>query len=277
VATEEDLKELLPVLGQVLKQTITGLSEKHERIINFLREWKEKSKTEDVMPWPTAKEIAEGLGVNVNTLRAHDLPHLVRKGYVYVEKDGRVNRYALVKEPAFGIDEGVLEQCAERVKAFLTLHPPDHLISSEGGGKPAPQAVIPPKTGSDQSDQPHDQQMIRPPIQLRLGTDQPVDQFDQFEKPALQGVESRNSTPHPSDQLITGVEGAARQAIPPGRGVMIEEPPLDYSGPVCSDCVHWHALKCGQHPDWIVVTPTARYARNCEYFAPKKEVKGRGG
>ena len=119
--------------------------------------------------------------------------------------------------------------------------------------------------------------MIRPPIQLRLGTDQPVDQFDQFEKPALQGVESRNSTPHPSDQLITGVEGAARQAIPPGRGVMIEEPPLEYSGPICSDCIHWQALKCEKHPDWIVVTPTARYARNCEYFAPKREGVGRGG
>jgi hypothetical protein len=280
VATEEDLKELLPVLAQVLKQTITGLSEKHERIINFLKKWKEESETKPVMPWPTAKEIAEGLGMNVNTLRAHDLPHLVRKGYVYVEKDGRVNRYALVKEPAFGIDEHVLQQCAERVKAFLSSHPPDQMIRSEGAGKPAPQAVIPPKTASDQSDQPRDQQMIRPPIQLRLGTDQPVDQFDQSEKPALQGLESRNSTPLTTDQLITGVEGEAQHPVTPGASPVAKvtgEPPLEYSGPVCNDCIHWHALKCEKHPDWVVVTPTARYPRNCEYFVPKREGVGRGG
>jgi DNA-binding transcriptional regulator YhcF (GntR family) len=276
VATEEDLKELLPVLGQVLKQTITGLSKKHEQIINFLRDWRKKKETEPVLTWPTAKEIAEGLGVNVNTLRAHDLPHLVRKGYVYVEKDGRVNRYALVKEPAFGIDEHVLEQCAERVRVFLSLYPPDQTIRSEGSEKPAQIGVIPGKTGSDQTDQPHDQQMIKPPIQLRLGSDQPDDQFDQFEIPAPQGIESQNSTPHTSDHLITGVEGAARQAIPSGARVM-EEPPLEYSGPVCEDCIHWRALKCGKHPDWIVVTPTARYPRNCEYFVPKREGVGRGG
>jgi hypothetical protein len=130
VATEEDLKELLPVLGQVLKQTITGLSKKYEQIINFLRDWRKK--TEPVLTWPTAREIAEGLRMNANTLRSHDIPYLVRKGYVYVEKDSRVNRYALVKEPAFGIDEHVLEQCAERVRAFLALHPPDQMIGSEG-------------------------------------------------------------------------------------------------------------------------------------------------
>jgi hypothetical protein len=230
VATEEDLKELLPVLGQVLKQTITGLSEKHERIINFLKRWKADSETKPVTPWPTAKEIAEGLGVNVNTLRSHDLPHLVRKGYIFVEKDGRANRYALVREPVFGIDEQVLEQCAERVRAFLSLHPPEQLISSEGGGKPALQAVIPGKTGSDQSAQTADQQMISPPTRLQPRTDQPGDQLDQIEKPAFQGVESRNSTPHPSDQLLTGVEREAQQAIHSERGVMIEEPPLEYSG-----------------------------------------------
>jgi hypothetical protein len=105
-------------------------------------------------------------------------------------------------------------------------------------------------------------------------SDQPNDQTDQSEKQALQAVESRNSTPHPSDQLIRGMEGEAQHPVTPGP---TEEPPLEYSGPVCSDCVHWHALKCEKHPDWIVVTPTARYPRNCEYFVPKGEVAGRGG
>jgi len=50
----------------------------------------------------------------------------------------------------------------------------------------------------------------------------------------------------------------------------IEEPTVEYHGPICEECVHWAALKCAMHPDWIVVTPTARYARNCEYFASKE-------
>jgi DNA-binding transcriptional ArsR family regulator len=124
VATEEDLKELLPVLGQVLKQTITGLSEKHERIINFLRKWKEDSETKPVMPWPTAKEIAEGLGMNPNTLRNHDLPHLVRKGYVYVEKDGRVNRYAqprklLLEFEVHRLPRGEVHHLYRQLRAFV--------------------------------------------------------------------------------------------------------------------------------------------------------------
>jgi len=76
------------------------------------------------------------------------------------------------------------------------------------------------------------------------------------------------------------VEGVARQAISPGASPVAKvtgEPPLEYSEPICEECIHWAALKCTKHPDWIVVTPTARYARNCEYFAPKKEVKGCGG
>lgn len=258
VATEEDLRELLPVLGQVLKQTITGLSQKHERIINFLRKWKEESETKPVTTWPTAKEIAEGLGMNVNTLRSHDLPHLVRKGYIFVEKDGRANRYALVREPVFGIDGHVLEQCAERVRAFLSLHPPDQMIRSEGSEKPAQIGVIPGKNASDQIDQTADQQMIRSSAQLQLGSDQPVDQFDQFEKQPLQGVESQNSTPHPSDQLLTGVERETQQAIHSERGVMIEEPPLEYSGPVCSDCLNYEPYRC--LVSGLFTTPTARYA-----------------
>jgi hypothetical protein len=38
---------------------------------------------------------------------------------------------------------------------------------------------------------------------------------------------------------------------------------------VCSMCMHWDALKCLKYPDWIVVTPTARYARKCPFYNPR--------
>lgn len=59
-------------------------------------------------------------------------------------------------------------------------------------------------------------------------------------------------------------------------GVEVGEPAVEYTGPICEDCAHWQALKCEKHPDWIVATPTARYARSCEYFAPKRRWLGGG-
>jgi hypothetical protein len=43
---------------------------------------------------------------------------------------------------------------------------------------------------------------------------------------------------------------------------------------VCSMCLFWGALKCLKHPDWIVVTPTARYARTCNFYTPKNDGGG---
>jgi hypothetical protein len=59
-----------------------------------------------------------------------------------------------------------------------------------------------------------------------------------------------------------------------GEGVEVGEPAVEYTGPICEECIHWAALKCAKHPDWIVVTPTARYARSCEYFVAKGEGAG---
>jgi hypothetical protein len=154
---------------------------------------------------------------------------------------------------------GVNQAEHQNLRSLEECREPQRNVSREGG-----------VSYNDRSDQ----QLISLLAQPQPKSDQPFDQNDQCEKQALQAVESRNSTPHPSDQLTTGVERETQHPVTPGP---TEEPPLEYSGPVCSDCVHWHALKCEKHPDWIVVTPTARYPRNCEYFTPKKEVKDRAG
>jgi hypothetical protein len=39
-----------------------------------------------------------------------------------------------------------------------------------------------------------------------------------------------------------------------------------YGDVCCSDCIHWQVLRCLKHPEWVVVTPTARYARKCREF-----------
>jgi hypothetical protein len=66
------------------------------------------------------------------------------------------------------------------------------------------------------------------------------------------------------------MERVARQAITPRRGVMIEEPPLEYSGPVCSDCLSYKPYRC--LVSRLFTTPTARYAgHGCPDFKPLSE------
>jgi hypothetical protein len=71
---------------------------------------------------------------------------------------------------------------------------------------------------------------------------------------------------------VEGVEAEAEgfEGAEEAEEVEAGEPAIEYHGPICEECIHWAALKCAKHPDWIVVTPTARYARKCEYFAPKE-------
>jgi hypothetical protein len=67
-----------------------------------------------------------------------------------------------------------------------------------------------------------------------------------------------------------GAEGAEEEVEAP----RVEEVAAEYTGPICEECIYWAALKCAKHPDWIVVTPTARYARSCEYFVARGEGAG---
>jgi len=263
VATEEDLRELLPVLAQVLKQTVTGLNEKEEKIIQVLRERRERSETEAIDAWPDVKELAELTGINYNTLRSHYLPDLARKGFIYIDKDHRPAKVVLAKEPSFGIEDEIMAQCAERVRAFLSLWS-DHLIKSDGGSIPAQIPLNPPENDFDHLIMGADHQISGQGEPHPF--DQPVDQIDQSEKQASEGLESRNSTPITFDHLIRGMEAPAQVSPPSPQTIE----------PVCGECGSWQALKCLQHPDWIVVTPTAQYARGCPDFQPRAPMQGGG-
>jgi hypothetical protein len=65
-----------------------------------------------------------------------------------------------------------------------------------------------------------------------------------------------------------GVEGGERIVLSQSKTLINGSAPLlqPAESRVCRDCMHWDALRCIKHPDWIVVTPTARYARTCGFF-----------
>jgi len=304
VAEPQELN-LSPFVYEVYKQVIVPLA-------------KEKILDNDPASGPTKMEICRkflevfGRPLQRVILDRDILPALEAAGLISIESHPQDRRLKIVKPVSI---EGLYE--AEETDRNVTSQggvsednspspfkstPPSHVTFLEGGnrlGAPSynttpPSHVTFPPSSEISSPNPRnvtlqggvsyndraDQQLISLLAQPQPRSDQPVGQIGQCEKPAFQAVESRNSTPHPSDQLLTGVERVAQQAIPPEASPVAKvtgEPPLEYSGPICEDCIHWHALKCGKHPDWIVVTPTARYARSCEYFAPKKEVRSRGG
>jgi hypothetical protein len=43
----------------------------------------------------------------------------------------------------------------------------------------------------------------------------------------------------------------------------------DTESRVCSQCIHWDALKCSRHPEWIIVSPHSRDAEECNLYKPK--------
>jgi hypothetical protein len=69
-----------------------------------------------------------------------------------------------------------------------------------------------------------------------------------------------------------GVEGGVgflsrNETLPINKSTLLQPSDgEDVENRVCNQCMHWNALKCDKHPDWIVVTPTARYARTCEFY-----------
>jgi hypothetical protein len=301
VAEPQELN-LSPFVYEVYKQVIVPLA-------------KEKILDNDPASGPTKVEICRkflevfGRPLQRVILDRDILPALEAAGLISVESHPRDRRLKIVKPVAI---EGLYEETDRNVTSQggvsednspppFKSTPPSHVTFLEGGNglgaspyntTPPSHVTFPPSSeisspnprnvtlqgGVSYNDR-SDQLLISLLAQPQPRSDQPNDQTDQSEKQALQAVESRNSTPHPSVQLFTGVEEETRQAVPPEASPVakVTGEPLEYSGPVCSDCIHWHALKCEKHPDWIVVTPTARYPRNCEYFVPKGEVAGRGG
>jgi hypothetical protein len=73
-----------------------------------------------------------------------------------------------------------------------------------------------------------------------------------------------------------GVEGGERIVLSQSKTLINGSAPLlqPAESRVCRDCVYWDALKCLKHQDWLVVTPTARYARTCDFYTPKNNGGG---
>jgi DNA-binding transcriptional regulator YhcF (GntR family) len=252
IVTEEDLREVYPLLEKTIRYSILGISEKEEKILEKLKEWHEESRVSDKGSWPTIRELAEYAGVNYNTLRSHNLPNLERMGYVYRDRDSRPTRVILIREPLFAISQDVIDKCRERVREYLSIsyRSDDQTVSSPNPAlNPEKQLLIERSNASDHHSNP------TPSLGREAST---ID--DHGLDHSINGVvdgRNREKDGYSDDQLIMKI-CIDEQAEHEHRG-----------GIICSMCMHWDALKCLKYPDWIVVTPTARYARKCPFYNPR--------
>ena len=115
IADVNDLKEVLPLFKTSLKQTLTNLSEKEQKVLNVLKEEGDFS---------TYGDLAKITGIPSSTLRHCTIPKLEAKGYVIVNRDGRTHRIERVKdaeEITIAIDEIEAKKMIEETIQSLLL------------------------------------------------------------------------------------------------------------------------------------------------------------
>jgi DNA-binding transcriptional regulator YhcF (GntR family) len=252
IVTEEDLREVYPLLEKTIRYSVLGISEKEEKILEKLKEWHEESRVSDKGSWPTIRELAEYTGINYNTLRSHNLPNLERMGYVYRDRESKPTRVILIREPLFAISQDVIDKCRERVQEYLSIsyRSDDQTVSSPNPAlNPEKWLLIERSNASDHHSNP------TPSLGREAST---IDDYG-LDHSINEVVDGRNREKdgYSDDQLIMGI-------------CIDEQAEHEHWGDVvCSMCMYWDALRCLKHPDWIDVTPTARYARKCVSFNPR--------
>ena len=116
IADLKDFYEVLPLFKTSLKQTLTNLGEKEQRVLNVLKEEGDFS---------TYGDLAKLTEIPASTLRHHIIPRLEAKGFIVVDKSGkphRIERIKEVEEVQITIDEDqaktLIQETIERLLLF---------------------------------------------------------------------------------------------------------------------------------------------------------------
>ena len=147
VATFDDLKMILPLFDSALKQTLTNLSEKERKVIEYLKRiGAELSSRDDEMTANTVADIFKNIGISKSTLYHYVLPSLERKGFISIEET-RPKRVYLAREPRLEVSGGLEEAVSEAVRLFLKRYEAMGMLSCYGtatqGRKTEEMAPIP--------------------------------------------------------------------------------------------------------------------------------------
>jgi hypothetical protein len=122
VATDEDLKQIYPILLKTFRRSVTGLSEKHEQVLESLKRWNEEAENSNKEAWPTIKDLAIYSNINYNYLRSHLLPDLEREGYIILDDSQRPKKVILKEMPIFELSEKVVNECKKKTEEYLSTH-----------------------------------------------------------------------------------------------------------------------------------------------------------
>jgi hypothetical protein len=122
VATDEDLKQIYPILLKTFRRSVTGLSEKHEQVLESLKRWNEEAENSNKEAWPTIKDLAIYSNINYNYLRSHLLPDLEREGYIILDDSQRPKKVILKEMPIFELSEKVVNECKKKTTEYLSTY-----------------------------------------------------------------------------------------------------------------------------------------------------------
>ena len=121
VSTLDDLREVLPLFEKGFKQTLTGLSEKEEKVLKALEEFNNNN---DGFGYATYRELFKLTGIPTPTLRLQVIPRLEAKGYVIIDREARPHRIERARGlERLGINVKELEKMANRlIELCITKH-----------------------------------------------------------------------------------------------------------------------------------------------------------
>jgi hypothetical protein len=251
IAEWEDFEEVYKLMETSFKPTITGFNDKEIRVLEELYRIKEKGEVRLSSSFYT--ELARRTGIPSSTIRQVIVPRLEKRGFLAVARDRRPHDIEVIKMPGdFILDIGRLRALAEaEVEAYVTK-----LKFSHEASYPLTPYCSTPKNGQNLGSSCQNE----PEISAVCQTADSACFFGE-KKPEL-------SLSRDDEQ-----EGADGQAILDLTANVATSSHIgaERANPLskCGECIHWQAMKCEVHPEWVIVTPTARYAVTCPSFRPK--------
>jgi len=131
VADERDLQNVLPLLATSFRQTLTNLSERERKVLDYLARGAEDGGE----PMPrTVREIAQATMIPAQSLWHYIIPSLEAKGYVVCDRDKRPMLVSLLKAPKEPhINSDIIHELKALVERFMSL-----IRIDEGGPSPSP-------------------------------------------------------------------------------------------------------------------------------------------
>ena len=178
----------------------------------------------------TYSALARKTNIPSSTIRHYIIPKLESLGYVVVDRESRPHRIELLKDvPEKRLNIDDLRSLAEKLIR-------DAVAKLSSLSQMAKREIS--------------------PIQASIEEKEPA------------GLAVKQTANDLSFSVENSQESSSVNGWPIGRETELTHP-SNVEQRVCSQCIHWDALKCSRHPEWVTISPHSRDAEGCNFYKPK--------